>query len=138
QGSYTMLLPGSPGDPILPGGAGGARITIQANGMALVQLAYTGDGQAFVPWPAPVSKNGNFPLFTQMYGLQGVLMGWLNLTPTPTPPAATFAGDLHWEKPSTAPAIGTYNAGFTNDIALVGSGYNPTLPGTDHGTFIVD
>jgi len=124
-----MLIPGTPGSAILPGGDGLARITIQANGMVLVQLSSLGEGTALVPWSSPVAANGDYPLFAQLYGLKGVIYGWLNFT---NPPSPTFTGSLRWEKPNTAPATGYYDAGFSNNVTVLGSSWVGTLPLPGH------
>ncbi|MGP8200630.1 MAG: choice-of-anchor tandem repeat GloVer-containing protein [Limisphaerales bacterium] len=103
---YTMLiLPDTNSAPAnSPGGDGYALITNHL-GKATITGALA-DGTAFSQ-SVPVSQDGYVPVYANLYGNKGLLLGWVNLDVTNT----TNVG-LTWIRPEQS--SGLYSNGFTN------------------------
>ncbi len=129
SGRYTMLLPPDTNAEVAPGGDGYGLISIALNGNVTISGAL-GDGEPLKPKAAPVSENGDYPLYAPAYGSEGLIMGWVNFT---NAPARTLTGNLVWIKP--VGTDGFYDAGFANEVALVGSGY--TIPVAGQPTLLM-
>lgn len=117
---YTMLLPGCTNAAVAPAGNGYGLINVSASGVPTIS-GKLGNGQPLKPSAAAVSKRGDYPLYSP--SSNGCLIGWVNFTNLPQ---RTLTGNPAWIKCSGNE--GFYNAGFTNEIAIVGSGY--TSPGS--------
>ncbi len=107
QSEFTMLIPpdtnnASPTNS--PGGDGYALIACNA-GTARMTGALA-DGTVFSQ-TVPVSQDGSVPVYANLYGGKGLLLGWINLDVTNT----TNVG-LTWIHP--ARASGLYQGGFVN------------------------
>jgi hypothetical protein len=106
---YTMLLPSdvnsAPANS--PGGDSYALITNHL-GTARISGALA-DGTAFSQ-TVPVSQDGLVPVYANLYGGNGLLLGWINLAPTNS--EAVAATGLTWIHPERA--AGLYREGFTN------------------------
>ena len=76
---------------------------VEGNGVVSL-LGMMGDGTAFSQ-DAPVSSDGNMPLFIQLYGQSGLLAGWVNVFGSPATSLLT------WICPS-----GQTSSGFTNVV----------------------
>jgi hypothetical protein len=116
-GAYTLILPGTDGDPTLPAGDGYGTVQVTTGGLA----SFTGtlaDGTA-VSQSATVSKNGYWPFYLSVYSGQGMLISWLAFTNLP---GSDLNGLLDWVKPAIANAA-YYPAGFTQECGAVGSAY---------------
>lgn len=104
---YTMLIPPDTNNmppTNSPGGDGYALITNHL-GTAKITGALA-DGTAFNQ-TVPVAQDGCVPIFANLYGSKGLLLGWINLDLTNT------AGvSLTWIRP--ARAAGLYTNGFSN------------------------
>ncbi len=111
SGEFTVLVPPGSGPP----GFGYALITNHAGHVAISgKLA---DGTAFSQ-SVPESASGDVPVFANLTGEAGLLLGWLNLS------NGAPAGELAWVRPGSKK--GLYPAGFTNYIAVEGSAWtNP-------------
>ena len=104
---YTMLIPPDTSNTppnLSPGGDGYALITNHV-GKATITGALA-DGAAFSQ-TVPVSQHGCVPIYANLYGGKGLLLGWINLDITNT----TDVG-LTWIHPGTH--SGLYQNGFTN------------------------
>ncbi len=103
--AYTMLLP--PDAANAPGGDGYAVITNHAgpaNGARIVGVL--ADGVPFSQ-TVPVSSDGRLPLYANLYGGEGLLLGWIDLGLT------NQSGDgLTWIHPALS--SGFYPNPFTN------------------------
>jgi hypothetical protein len=75
----------------------------------------------------PVSKNGEWPWYASLYGGKGSVLSWVTLS-TNAPPSGSLTGELSWIK-LTMPTPKLYTNGFTNQVPLIGSIYQP--PGTN-------
>jgi hypothetical protein len=115
---YTVLLsPGTNATGQIPPGFGYMLIT-NHNGSVTLSGALA-DGTAFNQTP-PLGLYGDLPVYANLYGKAGLLLGWLGLSngavAAPTP--------MTWIKP--AAKSGIYTAGLTNLLLVTGSGWtNP-------------
>jgi hypothetical protein len=108
-GEYTMLIP--PASGVLSTSPPGYCYLLVTNHNGTITV--TGglaDGATFSQIMSVVG-NGDFPLYTSLYGNTGLLLGWLNVADGLT------ATNLWWIRaPSTS---GLYTNGFTNVISDV-------------------
>jgi len=117
QGRYSIVLPGEIGDPNLPPGHGYGAVQIDRAGN-IVLNGRSGDGQV-LSQAVPVSPSGEWPLYAPLYTASGSILSWLTFT---NDVIAPVRGLLSWIKyPSTA--TGFYRAGFSNELAVIGSRY---------------
>ena len=65
-----------------------------------------------------LSKNGQWPFYTALYGYRGVILGWIQFT---NAPATSLDGNVYWSK--TAFASTFYPDGFDLATSVVGSTY---------------
>jgi hypothetical protein len=121
-GSYTMIIAGDYGSTISPGGDSYATLTVSKSGVVSLKGTLA-DGKTITP-KAPVSKNGQWPLYASLYSGQGVLWGWLTFTN-----ASELGGSVAWIKPAlnTTP----YPAGFSLTARALGERYVPPGKGTN-------
>ncbi len=143
-GAYTIIFPGQDTDPTIPTGDGYGTVHISTAGIATFSGTLA-DGTP-VNQTAPVSENGEWPLFVPLYGGQGCLMSWITFTNDTTD---DLTGLVTWIKPdlsgnpSAAPTVKAspavafapvttapkttpttpafYAAGFTYDFQAAGS-----------------
>jgi sulfur carrier protein ThiS len=103
---YTMLIPPDTNSAPTnsPGGDGYALITNHA-GKATITGALA-DGTAFSQ-SVPVSQDGSVPIYANLYGNKGLLLGWINLGLINLTNVS-----LTWIHPETR--SGLYTNGFTN------------------------
>ncbi len=113
----TMLIPPDTNNapPVgSPGGYGYAAITnyaatLRNPGAAIARISGTlADGTHFSQ-ATPVSQDGYLPLYANLYGGKGLLLGWINLTVT-----NESGVGLAWIHPAILSGKGLYTAGFTN------------------------
>jgi hypothetical protein len=103
---YTLLIPPDTNSAPTnsPGGDGYALIT---NHVGIVTITGAlADGTAFSQ-SVPVSQDGYVPIYANLYGSKGLLLGWINLDLTNTTGVI-----LTWIHPETR--SGLYTNGFTN------------------------
>ena len=126
-GRYTFALPNGTPSPsqLVPGGNGFGTGTLDSSGA--LQLAGTlGDGTVFTAAP-PMTRAGHWPLYVSLFAGRGALLGWLS--PTNDPGNGSLDGSLQWIK-SLDLSAATYPAGFSNQVAFLGSPYKPPASGT--------
>ncbi len=117
QGRYSIVLPGDAGDPAAPAGHGYGAVQIDRAGNILLN-GRSGDGQ-ILSQTVPISPSGEWPLYAPLYTGSGSILSWLTFT---NDVIAPVRGLLSWIKyPSTATAF--YRAGFSNELAVLGSRY---------------
>jgi hypothetical protein len=104
--AYTALM--SPGTPP---GYGYILLTNHA-GMVTLQGALA-DGTSFSQ-VVPLSSHGDLPVYAELYGGQGLLLGWLNLE------NGSPSGNLTWIKQGSRSGS-LYADGFTNQVSVQGS-----------------
>jgi hypothetical protein len=121
-GKYTFLLPGLPGDAFVPGGTSYGTVSIDGNGVATLK-GFLSD-KTSAAQKAPLSKNGEWPLYIPLYSGKGSLLSWIAFTNRATD---DFHGLLNWSKPAQ-PTTKYYPLGFaTNENTLVGARYTPPV-----------
>ena len=135
-GKYTVLIPGTEGDPAKPAGDGYAIATIVTNGTVSASGGL-GDGQPLKLSATTVSAEGRWPLYSLAYisspvgtntakTYNGMLIGWVQITNNLRD--SQLSGNLYWVK--TGWTNGCYDNGFTNSpIPLLGSVYLPPAAG---------
>jgi len=115
-GRYTLFVAGSTNDSG-PMGHGVAAVSIGVNGSTTLSGTMA-DGSK-IAQTAPISKDGQWPLYATLYGGQGSVLSWLSFT---NDDSRSVTGRVHWIKPA-APGAALYPGGFTNTIPAYGSGY---------------
>jgi hypothetical protein len=120
SGEYTLLLlPSTNAAADIPPGDGYLLLTNH-----LGQLAYSAalaDGAAFSQAP-PLGRLGDVPLFANLYGDTGLVLGWVGFT-NGTLQAET---PLAWIKP--AARSGLFANGFTNLLSVIAAGWTNPPP----------
>jgi hypothetical protein len=134
EGRYSIVLPGTAGDPNSPSGHGYGAVQIDRAGN-IVLNGRSGDGQV-IGQAVPISPSGEWPLYTPLYTGRGSVLSWLTFT---NDVIAPVRGLLSWIKyPSTATPF--YRAGFSNELAVLGSRYagstSNRVIGMDYGQVI--
>jgi hypothetical protein len=117
SGTYTLLLPGIDGDPTQPAGDGFGTLKVDSTG----KLRFSGelpDGTLAVQQSIVTSRG--WPLYVAFRGGAGSILGWLGFHSDAT---NDIDGQLNWFK---LPQPGRYPAGFTNQLAAIGSVYSFT------------
>jgi len=120
-GRYTLLFPGTNGDPQLPAGDGYAAVTVSPAG----QVKATGslaDGTKFAQ-STIASARGEWPLYASLYGREGQILGWLGFTNSGP---QNVGGTVNWIK-AAVPRGKFYTNGFAMKLPVTGSSYNPAL-----------
>jgi cyclophilin family peptidyl-prolyl cis-trans isomerase len=118
-GKYTMIFPSTTNSPAEPGGDGYATVSVSTGG----GISFKGelaDGTK-VTQKAPLSKNGEWPLYLSPYKGKGSLLSWVAFDPNQ--PMTDLNGTFYWFK--QAQAAKYYSGGFTNDSMIAGSRFTP-------------
>lgn len=113
---YTFTIPGTDGDDSKPHGDGYGTASIDASGMVSLK-GYLSDKTA-ISQKVPISQNGEWPFFVQLYSKKGSVFGWLHLIDGES---VDFEGDIHWFKPPSTAKY--YPAGFEAATSVQGSRY---------------
>ena len=121
-GRYTLIFPGAYGSTNEPGGDSYGTVTVGENG-AISFAGRLADGTKVTPG-LRVSKHGLWPLYTSLYGGQGMLWGWLAFTN-----ASDLGGAAAWTKPPMPTPY--YPAGFSLTVQALGERYLPPGKGTN-------
>lgn len=117
KGSYTISISGDIGSGTAPGGSGYG--TVSVDGAGRVRLAGTLADGTKVSQSATLSGNGQWPLYVQVYGGQGLLLGWIDFTSTDRD---DLGGGLSWIKPASARSK-YYPQGFALQTIAFGARY---------------
>jgi hypothetical protein len=120
-GRYTLIFPGTNGDPQLPEGDGYGTVTVSTAGKVKLTGSLA-DGTKFAQ-SAVASANGEWPLYASLYGGQGQLLGWLAFTNSGQ---ENIGGDVNWIT-AAIPRGKFYTNGFDIELPATGSVYNPAL-----------
>jgi hypothetical protein len=120
SGRFTFVIPADDSATNNPAGLGYGTMTVGATGLGTLG-GKLGDGTTFAV-AAPLSRQGSFPLYAQLYANAGSALSWLRFT---SQPMSDFAGKLNWIKPRTA-GNSSYPAGFAVASYCVGSTYTAT------------
>jgi hypothetical protein len=115
-GNYTLVIHGpNDGNPEEPQGDGYGTVSISTSGL----LKFKGtlaDGTQ-VSQTTSISEDGQWPLYSSLYGGRGQIIGWVDFTNTAQ---SDLSGNLDWTKLKIASA-NRYAAGFDFAPALEGS-----------------
>jgi hypothetical protein len=121
-GKYTVVITGTTNAAEGPLGASYGTVTISSNGT----LAFAGslaDGTP-VSQTVVISTNGEWPLYLDLYGGKGSLLGWNQISNG----AISSYFTLSWINGGNASKSAALAGGFTNqNVVLTGSSYNPAL-----------
>lgn len=116
-GDYTVVIPGTAGNPGLPAGDGYATLHVSIDGLGTMN-GITADGGRFSQ-SSYVTDDGDWPLYASLYYGKGVIVSWLSFTNLT---ASDLNGTLVWIKQSAASAT-IFPLGFTNSTKAIGSIY---------------
>jgi hypothetical protein len=97
-------------------------ILITNNAGAATLSVTLADGTSFSQ-AVPLSGNGDLPVYGNLYGGTGLIVGWLGLE------SGSPVGNLTWIKPASR-FTALYTNGFTNLVAVQGSLWTNPLPRT--------
>jgi hypothetical protein len=123
RGKYTLTIPGAPDPTLKPGGASYGIVTVATDGKVTLTGALADN--TTVSQSVFLSKEGLWPLYVPLYSGAGSILSWVSVDTNTTPP--NLSGTFSWIKPTFAIVSGVnyYPLGFTNLVALEGSGYQP-------------
>jgi hypothetical protein len=118
-GRYTLIVPGSTNNA--PEGSGWGLLKVNPAGITVLSGTLA-DGTR-ISGRAPVSRNGDWPLYAPLYRLQGSMLGWIHFDTN----AATddLQGQVAWFKPALSTLV--HSAGFTHETFLTGSRFAPPV-----------
>jgi hypothetical protein len=124
-GKYTMVIPGTPGDELLPAGHGVGTPSVNGSGM----VAFGGtlaDGTKFTS-SAYLSPNGEWPLYIPLYKGKGSVLSWMTFANRAND---DINGALSWIKqPNASPKI--YRGGFLYECEAIGSLFTAPAVGSN-------
>jgi len=121
-GKYTLIIPADSSSTNGPFGDGYGTATVTTKG-SLTFSGWLADGTR-VTQKVPISNNGDWPLYLNLYRGKGTLLSRLVFD---TNQPATVGGLMNWFKRTQVAKY--YGAGFTNESTIVGSRF--TAPGTN-------
>jgi uncharacterized delta-60 repeat protein len=124
SGNYNAVLPGVDDPTLAPAGDGSATLTLSTAGRISGGGALA-DGTMFRVLSAS-SVNAQVPVYVPLYAGRGSLFGWLTVT---NGDVTDVSGTLWWIKPGTVGGL-FYPAGFSNEVATLGSRYIAPARGT--------
>jgi subtilase family protein len=117
-GNYTVIIPGTNGDPQIPAGDSFGTANVTTAG----KVKFTGslaDGMK-LSQSAVIAANGQWPFYASLYSGHGQILGWLTVTKSGV---ENVGGDVSWIKSGT-PTAKIYPAGFNFTTHATGSVYN--------------
>jgi len=113
---YTFTIPGIDGDNSKPHGDGYGTVSIDVSGNVTIK-GVLADNTA-ISQKVPISQNGEWPFYVQLYSKKGSAFGWLHLIDEPF---VDLEGDIHWFKPPSTAKY--YKDGFEVATTVQGSRY---------------
>ncbi len=117
-GTYTLVIPGTPGATQSPAGDGIGFVTVTTAGQVILN-GVLADGTAFSQ-STTLAKSGAWPLYVPLYAFsRGSVLGWLSFTNTVS---GDIAGWLSWIRP-VQPTVAFFTSGFQLMTEVVGSQY---------------
>lgn len=116
-GSYTMIIPGQPGDSSKPAGHSYGAFKVATSGVTTF-AGVLADGTK-VTQSAAISKNGEWPFYASLYVGQGSLLSWFTFA---NHASDDVSGAISWIKLPVATAK-YYPGGFTTEAMASGSTY---------------
>ena len=124
SGTYTLVIPGTPGSTQTPAGNGFGTVKVNATG----RVQFTGvlaDGTRATQ-VAMVSKSGDWPFCSSLYIREGSILGWLSFT---NRTSDDINGRVCWTR-LPQPPTRFYPAGFAFQTDAMGSKYVPPPTGS--------
>lgn len=115
-GAYTLSLQGQ-NSATAPNGDGFGNVTISPNGK--IKFGATLADNTPVTQGAALATSGTWPLYCQLAGGRGSVLGWLSFTNSP---GTRCFGDLRWIKSAGG---ANYQQGFAAKLSVVGSAFHP-------------
>jgi len=125
SGLYTLTVPGTNDPSTGPEGDGYGAVMLDVAGNVRLS-GKLADGTTLTQ-KAPLSKNGEWPLYAALYSRKGSLCSWVQFDTNL--PAAGFIGLSSWFKPTVMKGLSA--AGFTNETTLAGSSYSRPISKTN-------
>ncbi len=123
-GTYTLLIPGTPGATQIPAGDGYGTVIVNTAGQVTLN-ATLADGTTFSQ-STTLSKSGQWALYTPLYAFgRGSILGWLTFT---NAPASDINGWLNWFRP-VQPTVLQFTLGYSVMTDAIGSRYTPPANG---------
>jgi len=123
-GTYTLVVPGTPGATGSPAGDGFGVVTITAAGIAT--LTGTLADATTVSTSGGLSRSGRWALFAPLYTGRGCFLGWLTFS---NAPGSDIDGGVGWFRP-VQPSVTLYTMGFAVTTEAIGSRYTKPPAGT--------
>jgi hypothetical protein len=123
-GTYTLVIPGTPGSTQKPAGDGYGLVKVSTAG----QVTLTGvlaDGTR-VSQTATLSQSSDWVVYVPLYVGRGYFLGWLTFTNAPD---RDMDGWVGWFRP-VQPSVALYTMGFAVMTEAVGSRYAKPPTGT--------
>lgn len=118
-GQYTLLLPGSPGDPIIPEGTGYGTVKVSAAGLA--SFAGTLADGTKISQSIALSADGLCPAYFSLYAGKGLLVSWQAFR---VELDTDLDGWMAWIRPANSLSP-FYPAGFEFERGMFGLAYTP-------------
>jgi hypothetical protein len=116
-GKYTLVIPGSNGSHLQPGGDSFGTVTVDSSGN--VSFKGTLSDGSKVSQKAILSEQGLWPFYVTLYSGNGSMLGWLTFTNQVN---NDISGVVDWFKlPQAASKL--YPLGFTVESEALGSAY---------------
>ncbi|MFZ0826316.1 MAG: immunoglobulin domain-containing protein [Verrucomicrobiia bacterium] len=123
-GTYTLVIPGTPGATQIPAGDGYGTVTVNTAGLVTVN-GILADGTSFSQ-STTLSKSGQWALYEPLYPYsRGSILGWLTFSNST---AGDINGWLSWIRP-VQPTMTAFTYGFAVVTAPIGSLYTPPPAG---------
>ncbi|MEO5804194.1 MAG: hypothetical protein ABIR24_11760, partial [Verrucomicrobiota bacterium] len=113
--TFTTVTNVATNDVVTNPGHGYGTIAISKSGQARIRGAVA-DGTKFSQ-STSISTNGEIPFYVALYRGQGLLLGWLNVTPS------DVAGTVNWKRPSGGLL---FPDGIDSDIEVFGARFDRT------------
>jgi hypothetical protein len=123
-GTYTLVIPGTPGATQSPAGDGFGSVKVTAAGTATL-TGTLADGTGVLA-SGTLSPSGQWALYAPLYVNRGYMLGWLTFT---NAPASDLGGWVGWFRP-VQPSVTLYTMGFAVVTEAIGSRYTPPPAGT--------
>jgi hypothetical protein len=123
-GTYTLVIPGTPGAINSPAGDGFGIVKVTTAGKVTLS-GVLADGTS-VSQSGTLTESGQWALYAPLYVGRGSVLGWLTFTNTP---GGDIDGWVRWIRP-VQPSIALYTMGFGVVTEAIGSQYIKPPAGT--------
>lgn len=113
-GTYTLVIPGKPGDPNSPEGSGYGTAKVDANGHVVWSGVLAGGTK--VTQRSAISGQGIWPLYASLYRGEGSIVGWIQFSDQVE---TDLQGQAVWLKPDIGGQF--YPGGFALETSVMGA-----------------